>query len=194
MMKCNTFKENFPFSGIRTLQCMLLKLCLILGVKFHSAVTFIDLVEPKSPGDNWHVCVEPNTSLLQSNSYDAVLSADGKQGTLTGFPCKQFRAKLAIAITANFIRHHTQEDACVSEVGGLSYMYDQAFFKSLSSTHGIDLENVVFFKNEYYYFVMTATKSSLLSKGVVLEVNYLIQIFLFTIIIVPATHNLYLTV
>ena len=133
----------------------------------------MNLVEPESPDDNWHVCVEPNTSSLCCNSYDAVLSADGKQGALNGFPNKQFRAKLAIAITANFVRHRTQEDACVNEVGGLTYMYAQAFFKSLSNTHGIDLENVVFFKNEYYYFVMTAKKSSLVSKGVLLEVNWL---------------------
>lgn len=157
---------------------MLLKICLVLGVKIHSSITFVDLIEPQSADDDWHVRLEPSTSPLSLKSYDAVLSADGKQGSLSGFPSKQFRAKLAIAITANFIRQRTKEDAAVNEVGGLTYMYDQAFFKSLSDTHGIDLENVVFFKNEYYYFVMTAKKSSLLAKGVLLEVIALIFVVL----------------
>ena len=156
--------------GIRTVQCMLLKICLVLGVKFHSPVAFVDIVEPLSSDDDWHVAVEPTDSPLCSKAYDSVFSADGKQQSLKGFASKLFRAQLAIAVTANFVRRRTKEDACVNEVGGLQYMYDQAFFKSLHNEHSINLENVVFFKNEYYYFVMTAKKSSLLEKGVLLEV------------------------
>ena len=110
--------------------------------------------------------MEPSTSSIASKCYDAIISADGKQGSLKGFPCKPFRAKLAIAVTANFVRHHTDEEARVKEVGGLAFIYSQSFFKSLANTHGINLENIVYFKNEHHYFVMTAKKTSLLAKGV----------------------------
>ena len=96
------------------MQCMLLKICLVLGVKFHSPVAFVDIVEPLSSDDDWHVAVEPTDSPLCS-----VFSADGKQQNLKGFASKLFRAQLAIAVTANFVRRRTKEDACVNDVGGL---------------------------------------------------------------------------
>ena len=34
------------FAGIRRLQCILLKICLILGVQIHVRTSFIELVEP----------------------------------------------------------------------------------------------------------------------------------------------------
>lgn len=36
---------------------------------------------------------------------------------------------------------------------------------------GIDLENIVYYKDDTHYFVMTAKKQSLLEKGVILQVN-----------------------
>ena len=36
---------------------------------------------------------------------------------------------------------------------------------SLSSVAGIDLENIVYYKDDTHYFVMTAKKQSLLDKG-----------------------------
>ena len=44
------------------------------------------------------------------------------------------------------------------------------FFKDLNSSAGIDLENIVYYKDETHYFVMTAKKHSLLYKGVLLQV------------------------
>lgn len=43
------------------------------------------------------------------------MAADGKRNTLQGFKRKEFRGKLAIAITANFINKHTKEEAAVSK-------------------------------------------------------------------------------
>lgn len=37
---------------------------------------------------------------------------------------------------------------------------------------GIDLENIVYYKDDTHYFVMTAKKQSLLEKGVILRVSY----------------------
>lgn len=37
---------------------------------------------------------------------------------------------------------------------------------------GIDLENIVYYKDDTHYFVMTAKKQSLLEKGVILQVTH----------------------
>lgn len=39
------------------------------------------------------------------------------------------------------------------------------------SNLGIDLENIVYYKDDTHYFVMTAKKQSLLEKGVILHVS-----------------------
>lgn len=41
----------------------------------------------------------------------------------------------------------------------------------LFSAAGIDLENIVYYKDDTHYFVMTAKKQSLLDKGVILHVS-----------------------
>lgn len=38
------------------------------------------------------------------------------------------------------------------------------------SVSGINLENIVYYKDDTHYFVMTAKKQSLLEKGVILQV------------------------
>ena len=43
------------------------------------------------------------------------------------------------------------------------------FFNELQQQTSIDLENIVYYKNETHYFVMTAKKQSLLDKGVILQ-------------------------
>ena len=89
----------------------------------------------------------------------------------SGFKRKEFRGKLAIAITANFINRNTQLEACVEEISGVAYIFHQKFFKDLNASTGIDLENIVYYKDETHYFVMTAKKLSLLHKGVLKRVR-----------------------
>ena len=43
----------------------------------------------------------------------------------------------------------------------------------MSKELGIDLENIVYFKDEMHYFVMTAKKQSLLKRGVLKEVRFI---------------------
>jgi len=45
------------------------------------------------------------------------------------------------------------------------------FFKDLNSSASIDLENIVYYRDETHYFVMTAKKHSLLYRGVLLQVT-----------------------
>lgn len=78
---------------------------------------------------------------------------------------------MAIAITANFINFHSEAEARVEEISGVAYIFNQKFFKDLRSATGIDLENIVYYKDDTHYFVMTAKKPSLLNKGVILKVS-----------------------
>lgn len=55
------------------------------------------------------------------------------------------------------------------EISGVAFIFNQSFFKELYHTTGIDLENIVYYKDETHYFVMTAKKHSLLDKGVIMH-------------------------
>lgn len=53
---------------------------------------------------------------------------------------------------------------------GVAYIFNQQFFKDMKEATGVDLENIVYYKDETHYFVMCAKKQSLLEKGVIIEV------------------------
>lgn len=90
---------------------------------------------------------------------------------LKGFKRKEFRGRLAIAITANFVNKKSEAEARVEEISGVAFIFNQKFFKELNAVTGIDLENIVYYKDETHYFVMTAKKQSLLNKGVIIQVK-----------------------
>uniref|UniRef100_UPI0037E78314 F-actin-monooxygenase mical2b isoform X4 n=1 Tax=Semicossyphus pulcher TaxID=241346 RepID=UPI0037E78314 len=159
--------------SIRQLQLMLLKVSLILGVEIHVNVEFVKLVEPpaeqtdNSPG--WRAEVRPSSHPVSDFDFDVVIGADGRKNTLDGFSRKEFRGKLAIAITANFVNRNTTAEASVEEISGVAFIFNQKFFLELREETGIDLENIVYYKDNTHYFVMTAKKQSLLDKGVIIN-------------------------
>ncbi|XP_059055414.1 F-actin-monooxygenase Mical isoform X2 [Achroia grisella] len=159
--------------SIRQLQCILLKVALLLGVEFHEGVSFEELLEPTESENSetlgWRARVSPTEHPVSQYEFDALLGADGKRNTLQGFKRKEFRGKLAMAITANFINRHTEQEASVPEISGVAFIFNQKFFKELYEMTGIDLENIVYYKDDTHYFVMTAKKHSLLDKGVLLN-------------------------
>lgn len=202
--------------SIRQLQCILLKVALVLGVEFHENVSFEALVPPpenqeegsKSYSNRYSAVTWPEKSVIVSWKYlgvvifvnvyytyifiteigwraqttpadhpvsqyefDVLIGADGKRNTLEGFKRKEFRGKLAIAITANFINKKTEAEARVEEISGVAFIFNQKFFKELYQVTGIDLENIVYYKDDTHYFVMTAKKHSLIDKGVILQVK-----------------------
>lgn len=53
---------------------------------------------------------------------------------------------------------------------GVAYIFNQQFFKDMKEATGVDLENIVYYKDETHYFVMCAKKQSLLERGVIIEV------------------------
>uniref|UniRef100_A0A1L8DL23 F-actin monooxygenase n=1 Tax=Nyssomyia neivai TaxID=330878 RepID=A0A1L8DL23_9DIPT len=154
--------------SIRQLQCILLKVALLLGVEVHEGVSFVKLIEPKD-GCGWRAQVSPEEHAVSHYEFDALIGADGKRNTLEGFVRKEFRGKLAIAITANFINKRTEAEAKVEEISGVAFIFNQSFFKELYYRTGIDLENIVYYKDETHYFVMTAKKMSLIDKGVIIQ-------------------------
>lgn len=64
-------------------------------------------------GCGWRAQVSPEDHAVSHYEYDVLIGADGKRNTLEGFRRKEFRGKLAIAITANFINKRTEAEAKV---------------------------------------------------------------------------------
>uniref|UniRef100_A0A8C1TG70 Molecule interacting with CasL protein 1 n=1 Tax=Cyprinus carpio TaxID=7962 RepID=A0A8C1TG70_CYPCA len=152
--------------SIRQLQLILLKLALILGVEVHTGVTFEGLQEP-SGSTGWRAQVSPASHTAAAFEFDVFISAGGGRCVPDGFKIKELRGKLAIGITANFLNRHTKQEAQVQEISGVARIYNQQFFQALQSEIGVDLENIVYYKDDTHYFVMTAKKGSLLKKGVI---------------------------
>uniref|UniRef100_A0A8B9WNN0 F-actin monooxygenase n=1 Tax=Bos mutus grunniens TaxID=30521 RepID=A0A8B9WNN0_BOSMU len=125
--------------SIRQLQLILFKVALILGVEIHVNVEFVKVLEPPEDQENQR------------------------------FRRKEFRGKLAIAITANFINRNSTAEAKVEEISGVAFIFNQKFFQDLKKETGIDLENIVYYKDCTHYFVMTAKRQSLLDKGVIIN-------------------------
>ncbi|XP_053521463.1 F-actin-monooxygenase MICAL3 isoform X4 [Artibeus jamaicensis] len=159
--------------SIRQLQLILLKVALILGIEIHVNVEFRGLVQPPADQENerigWRALVHPKTHPVSEYEFEVIIGGDGRRNTLEGFRRKEFRGKLAIAITANFINRNTTAEAKVEEISGVAFIFNQKFFQELREATGIDLENIVYYKDDTHYFVMTAKKQSLLDKGVILH-------------------------
>uniref|UniRef100_A0A6G1SNX6 Protein-methionine sulfoxide oxidase mical3a n=1 Tax=Aceria tosichella TaxID=561515 RepID=A0A6G1SNX6_9ACAR len=114
--------------------------------------------------------VENQEKELHSIEWDIIIGADGRRNTLKNFfPRKEFRGRLAIAITANFINRQTTAETSVPEISGLSFIYNQDMFNALAYDTNIELENICYYKDDTHYFVMTAKKKSLLERGVLIN-------------------------
>ena len=81
-----------------------------------------------------------------------------------------FQGALAIGITCNFVNENTVAEAGVEEISGIAYQFNPKFFDDLREQFDVGLENIVYYKDETHYFVMTAMKSSLLKRGVFKQV------------------------
>ncbi|KTG43982.1 hypothetical protein cypCar_00010703 [Cyprinus carpio] len=143
--------------SIRQLQLMLLKVALLLGIEIHVNVEFKGLIEPPEDQENerigWRAEVHPRTHPVNELEFDVIIGADGRRNTLS----------------ANFINRNTTAEAKVEEISGVAFIFNQKFFQDLREATGIDLENIVYYKDDTHYFVMTAKKQSLLEKGVILH-------------------------
>ncbi|XP_054991588.1 F-actin-monooxygenase MICAL1-like [Sorex araneus] len=156
--------------SIRQLQLLLLKVALLLGVEFHWGVAFTSLQPPTQKGSGWRAQLQPSPPAQLANyEFDVLISAAGGKFVPEGFTVREMRGKLAIGITANFVNRRTVEETQVLEISGVARIYNQNFFQSLLKATGIDLENIVYYKDDTHYFVMTAKKQCLLRRGVLLQ-------------------------
>lgn len=76
--------------SIRQLQCILLKVCLLLGVEVFANVGFEELIEPEEDR-GWRAKVTPEDHPIGQYEFDVLIGADGKRNTLKGFKRKEFR-------------------------------------------------------------------------------------------------------
>lgn len=176
--------------SIRQLQLVLLKIALLYGLKFHPNVSFDHLcprnLEPMKIVCNHNECqccchihgeggvyvhFTCSDSLversLSQQPFDVVIGCDGRRQTFSQFfPRNNRRNRLALGITANYVNRRTEEEARCAEISGVSKIYRQQWFKDLQNATHIELENLVYYRDETHYFVMTATKASLLKRGV----------------------------
>uniref|UniRef100_A0A8C9AMV4 [F-actin]-monooxygenase MICAL1 n=1 Tax=Prolemur simus TaxID=1328070 RepID=A0A8C9AMV4_PROSS len=128
--------------------------------------TFVPPVTPAS-GSGWRAQLQPNPpTQLVNYEFDVLISAAGGKFVPEGFKVREMRGKLAIGITVNFVNRRTVEETQVPEISGVARIYNQSFFQSLLKATGIDLENIVYYKDDTHYFVMTAKKQCLLRLGV----------------------------
>ena len=72
-------------SGIKRLQCILLKTALCFGVQVYGGVEFKDIVEPESEEDAWRISVKPENHPVGTEGIDVLIGAEGKHVTIPGF-------------------------------------------------------------------------------------------------------------
>ena len=85
------------------------------------------------PGECTHSHTHIHThTQVHKHSVSQCLSLHGR----TGFRRKEFRGKLAIAITANFMNRNTTAEAKVEEISGVAFIFNQKFFQELRHNTG----------------------------------------------------------
>ena len=155
--------------GIKKLQLLLFKISLMLGVEICTPISLVDLSEPDDKGKKWTANVKPSDHPVSKFEFNMVIIASGRRVAIEGFDRRSLDAKLSIAVTANFVNSGTVEEAAVRQISGISKQFHQEFFKGMETEQGIALENLVYYRGDTHYFVMTALKKCLIEKGVIRE-------------------------
>ena len=97
----------------------------ILGIRIIEPCSFVDLIEPTESRKTWRAKVEPQNDFMENYDFDCLVVASGKNVPIEGFARQSLDAKLAIAVTANFVNNRTAEDSQSDEIAGLAYQYHQ---------------------------------------------------------------------
>ena len=84
------------------------------------------------------MATSPSLPELEAYGVDLVVSAGGARAAVGGFETVAFRAKPAIAITANYVNHRTKEEN-VPEIAGISKQFHRGFFERLAEVRMIKL-------------------------------------------------------
>lgn len=116
---------NINHCGIKTLQLILAKVVMLLGVRIVTPCKFVDLIEPDEEGRAWRARVEPSNDFISTYEFKFLVIASGKNVAIEGFDRRSLDAKLSIAITANFVNGHTAEEAEVRQISGIAKHFHQ---------------------------------------------------------------------
>jgi len=63
----------------RTLQLILAKVCLLLGVRIEKNIQFLDLIEPDGEGKGWTAKTNPEVSAISNYEFDFLVIGTGRQ-------------------------------------------------------------------------------------------------------------------
>ncbi|KAE9343775.1 hypothetical protein PR003_g8799 [Phytophthora rubi] len=159
--------------GTRQLQLILLKVALLVGVTVYSSTAFESVISPNSEeSDNkpfYTVATQPQIPWME---FTAVLGASGTNDKLAepaGINRFVFSRKEALGIVCYFQNLGTTEEKKVTEFSWTIQFKQQMFAKMREI--GVDLENIVYYRGEMHYLVMTPKRQNLLDQKV-LKVNH----------------------
>ncbi|GAB9465419.1 Mical-like protein [Globisporangium polare] len=159
--------------GTRQLQCILLKVALLLGVTFFPSTSFDGIAHPDSIDSGrrpfYTIVTKPQIPWME---FTAVLGACGTQDRLSDQARIKrfvFSRKEAIGLVCYFPNHGTTEEKSVAEFSWTIQFKQQLFAKMREI--GVDLENIVYYRGEMHYLVMTPKRQNLLDQGV-LKLDY----------------------
>ncbi|KAF4132807.1 FAD binding domain [Phytophthora infestans] len=156
----------------RQRQVILLKVALLLGVKVYSATGFESIVAPTPANDGnpfYSIKTEPQIPVVE---YTAVLGASGINDQVAepaGINRSVFSQKESLGIVCYFPNLETPEEMKVDEFSWTAQLKHRMLYKMREV--GIDLENIMYFRGEMHYLVMTPRRRNLLTRGVVKQ-NY----------------------
>ncbi|XP_038540418.1 LOW QUALITY PROTEIN: F-actin-monooxygenase MICAL1 isoform X1 [Canis lupus familiaris] len=119
-------------------------------------------------------CQKKPSPFLFVGPFGTLASTADPSALLGCFTVREMRGKLAIGITVNFVNRRTVEETQLSEVrhgwvfGEVTHSEEETHVPLCCppAPPGIDLENIVYYKDDTHYFVMTAKKQCLLRLGV----------------------------
>ena len=126
---------------------------------------------PENGTSLWKAEVEPSHPEVDNFEFDILIASDGEHSKVineVGFDTKSLHFGTSIGITANFEFKNTAEEKQLDEFSYIRYA-NMPLFNALKDNYDIELENLVYFRGETHYFVMTPKKESLLRKGVFIE-------------------------
>lgn len=159
--------------GTRQLQVILLKVALLVGVTVYSSTAFEAVISPNSEeSDNkpfYTVATQPQIPWME---FTAVFGASGTNDKLAepaGINRFVFSRKEALGIVCYFPNLGTTEEKKVTEFSWTIQFKQQMFAKMREI--GVDLENIVYYRGEMHYIVMTPKRQNLLDQKV-LKVNH----------------------
>ena len=113
-------------------------------------------VETDLPGGKQQLSFTP---ILEESAGDAPL-----------FELKKVQYSQALGMVTHFKNNYTVEENTIQEQGGIARQFNMEMFDSLQRTTMCELENVVYYRGESHYWVMTPTTESLEKTGVLTKV------------------------